>query len=155
MGANPRGPAIGRMKDTHEEEARGRAALSPRDLRTDRPANLAVLAGVASGIALTVAVIALLVPTGYAGRENPLYWLLMAPVVWWSWATVDFRPWATRLLPWLFAALPLAALLLLAMVRPLGEADRVTLALVAALDAALGVAGWRWWRRSGLRAPRP
>jgi len=69
-------------------------------LRADLRANFAVLVGIASAIALTVAVISLVVPRGYVrSRGDARYWLLMMPVAWWAWAAMDFSAWALVVLP--------------------------------------------------------
>lgn len=119
-------------------------------LQRDRAANLAVLAGIGSAIGLTVAVISLLVPTGYAGRSDPLYWLLMLPVVVWAWAAVAFRPWALRVLPVVLAGIPVTTVLLVIALPGSTRADRVTLWIVAGLSLVLGLAGWRWRGQSAL-----
>ncbi len=59
--------------------------MSPdyKALRADRRASLAMLAGIVSAVALTVALISLVVPQGYVqSRGDPRYWLLMVPVAW-------------------------------------------------------------------------
>ena len=122
-----------------------------QSLRRDRAANLAVLAGIASGIAVTVAVISMAVPQGYtAARGDPRYWLLMLPVAIWAWSAVDFARWAVRLLPVVLVGTPLVAAALALGLPGMDRVDRITWWVVTAIALACGIAGWRWRRRSGL-----
>ena len=122
-----------------------------QSLRRDRAANLAVLAGMASGIAVTVAVISMAVPQGHtAARGDPRYWLLMLPVAIWAWSAVDFARWAVRLLPLVLVGTPLVAAGLALGLPGMDRVDRITWWVVTAIALACGIAGWRWRRRSGL-----
>lgn len=67
-------------------------------LRKDRRSNWAAGLAAIAAIAATVSLIGLLVDgSQYQARANPLYWLLMLPVVWWVGGLGGFRANRVRL----------------------------------------------------------
>jgi len=67
-------------------------------LRRDRRSNAAVLLAALAALAATISVISISVGgTQYQARANPLYWLLMAPMLWWVVGLTTFAPRYVRL----------------------------------------------------------
>ena len=89
-------------------------------LRKDKRSNWAAGFAAVAGISATVSLIGLLV-TGsqYQARENPFYWLLMLPVIWWLSGLGRFEPRAVRF--WkpalLLSVIVAAAVLIFAVAR--------------------------------------
>ena len=124
----------------------------PEVLRRDRPTNLIVIAAVVSAIALTVALVGVVLPAGNgSGRNDPRYWLMMLPVAVFAWSLLSFRGWAMPLLPVVLVGSPLIAAAL-ALARPGAAAEATMLWLAAAtglvcLAVAAGLArGSALWR---------
>ncbi len=118
----------------------------PIDLRKDRPANLAVLAGFGTGVMLTATVISRIVEPGFIEqRSNPVYWSLMIPIVIWVLLAAEWKSWALRLLPVILAAAPLGSGLIAAL------AGSTTLWVLTAISVVLSLLGYRWRQMSGLR----
>ena len=118
----------------------------PVDLRGDRPANLAVLAGFGTGVMLTAAVISRIVEPGFIEqRSNPVYWLLMMPIVIWVLFAAEWKSWALWLLPIILAAAPLGSGLIAAL------AGSTTLWVLTAISVVLSLLGYRWRQMSGMR----
>lgn len=123
-------------------------------LRRDGPSSWAAGLAIVAAIAATLAAIGLLVGGAGVGRGNPLYWVLLAPLVWWASGMLGFEPRPTRLLPAVTAIAPVLAALCLALA--LAQERDLTpfaIAFAVALAAALGS---RWaWTRSLLRREGP
>jgi hypothetical protein len=67
-------------------------------LRKDRRSNAAAILATIAAIAATMTVISVTIEGGVAeSRANPLYWLLMVPMVWWVTGLTSFEPRAVRL----------------------------------------------------------
>ena len=110
-------------------------------LKRHVPTNLAILAGFASGAMLVAAITFMSVPRGYtAARGDPRYWLVMLPLIVWTWGAASLNAWALRLLAIVLLIAPAgcaAVALLAGPGRPSG--DIITLWVLAA--AALVFAG--------------
>lgn len=91
-------------------------------LRKDRRSNWAAGFAGAATIAATVSLIGLLVEgSQYQARGNPLYWVLMLPVVWWLSGLGGFEPRAVR---WWKPVLLLSVIIAaIALVLAVGRAD--------------------------------
>ncbi len=91
-------------------------------LRKDRRSNWAVGMAAIASISATVSLTALLVDgSQYQARGNPLYWLLMLPVVWWLSSLGSFEPRAVRW--WKPALLTSVAIATLACFMAVGKPD--------------------------------
>lgn len=67
-------------------------------LRKDTRSNAAALLAALAALAGTLTVISLTVSgTHYELRANPLYWLLLAPMLWWVTGLTSFEPRHVRL----------------------------------------------------------
>jgi len=67
-------------------------------LRKDRRSNAAALLAALAALVGTLTVISLTVGgTQYQSRANPLYWLLMVPMLWWVTGLTSFEPRHVRL----------------------------------------------------------
>jgi hypothetical protein len=119
-----------------------------RRLRQDRAANIGVLAAFMAALPSALAWMGLLLPLDRAAdRGNPVYWLIMLPVVFWTVAAGSFAPWALRLLRPVLLLAPLLAALALAIA--FGRGDSPTPWLVAlAVSVAAALIGWRAYGRS-------
>lgn len=68
-------------------------------LKRDVPTTVALLAGIAAAVMPVLSTTYIFVPHGHiAAREDPLYWLIMLPVLYWGWGVTSFDPWAIRLI---------------------------------------------------------
>lgn len=75
-------------------------------LRKDRRSNAAALFAAVAVLAATISLVSVTVGgTPYQARANPLYWLLMAPGVWWVVGLTGFE---ARHVRWWFPALAAA-----------------------------------------------
>ncbi|MEH3147719.1 MAG: hypothetical protein PGN34_20780 [Methylobacterium frigidaeris] len=109
-------------------------------LRKDRRSNVAAGFAVVAGLVATLTVIAASVPGSHSeARANPLYWLLMLPLVWWANALAAFEPRAVRIWRPALALACLADAACLALTVGRQEdwtAGAVSLAIVLAAAAA-------------------
>ena len=107
-------------------------------LRRDRRSNAAVLLAALAALAGTISVISISVEgTQYQARANLLYWLLMAPMVWWVVGLTTFAPRYVRLWTPALALACLASIVAaLATMREAGGWTAQTIACVVTLAAA-------------------
>jgi hypothetical protein len=120
-----------------------------RRLRKDRQASIAVLAGCAAGLAAVLAWMGVLLPADRAvNRIDPLYWLMVAPLVAWALAATGFAPWALRLLRPILIVAPLAAAAALVWALLCAQVSIMPWVLAAIAAAAAGALGWRARARS-------
>ncbi len=88
------------------------------DPRSQWSAGLAILVG----LALTLSVIGLLVDgSQIESRGNPLYWFLMAPLVWWGSELMGFEARAVMIMPVVTWLAPLGSAICLAIAMGRGE----------------------------------
>ncbi len=67
-------------------------------LRRDKRSNAAALLAALAALAGTLTVISLSIGgTHYDSRANPLYWVLMVPMIWWVTGLTSFEPRHVRL----------------------------------------------------------
>lgn len=67
-------------------------------LRKDRRSNAAAMLAALACLTATVSIISIAVGgTHYQSRANPLYWILMLPMVWWVSGLSRFEPRSVRL----------------------------------------------------------
>ncbi|USU09726.1 hypothetical protein NF700_05490 [Sphingomonadaceae bacterium OTU29MARTA1] len=104
--------------------------------RSQWAAGLAVIAG----LAVTLAVIGLLVPGNhFESRANPLYWLLMLPLVWWASELMGFEPLAVQIMPWVTSLAPLGSAICLAVAFSIGEPWQIWLVdFIICICASIG-----------------
>lgn len=115
-------------------------------LKRHVPTNLALLAGVASGLMLVLLATDLL---DAEMRSNPLHWLLMAPLLVWGWGMISFDPWAVRLIVPIIIGVPIAALGA-AILNGAHGGDRTAIWILASLSVVFAVAGGLALSRSPL-----
>jgi prepilin signal peptidase PulO-like enzyme (type II secretory pathway) len=119
-----------------------------RRLRQDRAANVGVLAAFMAALPSAVAWMGLLLPLNRAAdRSNPVYWLIMLPVVFWTLAAGSFAPWAVRLLRPVLLLAPLAAALALTVAFSRDASPAPWLAALA-ISVTAALIGWRAYGRS-------
>ena len=110
-------------------------------LKRDVPTTVALLAGLAAAAMPVLAATYIMVPHGYvASRGNPLYWLIMLPVVYWAWGIMSFDPWAVRLLAPLLLIAPITDVLI-AVFSGMSGGDQTALWVLASLSIIFSVGG--------------
>lgn len=107
-------------------------------LRKDRRSNVAVLLAVVAVLAATTSLISATVGgTQYQARANPLYWLLMAPMVWWVIGVSGFEARYVRLwIPALVLASGLSIVVAAVAMHAVGSWTVQTVACAVTLAAA-------------------
>jgi len=107
-------------------------------LRKDRLSNAAALLATLAALAATLNVISLTVGgTQYKARANPLYWLLMVPMLWWVTGLTSFEPLHVRLWkPALVLACIVSAISAFVAMRAAGTWTAQTVACAVTLLAA-------------------
>lgn len=110
-------------------------------LKRDVPTTIALLAAVAASAMPVLSLTFILVPHGYtASRGNPLYWLIMLPVVYWVWAAMAFDPWAIRMIALILVLAPIVDGLI-ALFSGMSGGDLTALWVLAALSLVLSIVG--------------
>jgi hypothetical protein len=107
-------------------------------LRNDRRSNAAAIGAAIAALAATMTVISVTVQGGVTeSRANPLYWLLMLPMVWWVNGLTSFEPRAVRLWkPALAIASGTSSIAALLAIRAAGTWTGQTVACTVTLIAA-------------------
>ncbi len=110
-------------------------------LKRDVPTTVALLAGVLAALMPVLSLTYLLVPHGHiAARENPLYWLIMLPVLFWGWGITSFDPWAIRALVPVLIIAPVADVLI-AMFSGMSGGDQTGMWVLAGLSITFSIVG--------------
>lgn len=124
-------------------------------LRKDTPSSWAAGLAFVALLAATLSVMDLTVYGASAeSRGNPLYWLLMVPVVWWTSELAGFEPRAVRMLgvvTWLAPAIALTCLLIVF----LQQEAWLTALVLASMSIVAAVGSRRFYARSLLRREGP
>lgn len=107
-------------------------------LRKDRRSNAAVLLATLAALVSTISLISITIGgTHYQSRANPLYWLLMAPMVWWVVGLTGFEARHVRLwTPALALASGISIVAAAVTMRTAGGWTGQTIACVVTLVAA-------------------
>ncbi|UAJ08643.1 hypothetical protein [Polymorphobacter megasporae] len=110
-------------------------------LKRDVPMTVANLAGLAAALMPVLSTTYILVPHGYlASHGNPLYWLIMLPVLYWGLGVTSFDPWAIRLLAPVLIIAPVTDILI-AKFSGLSGSDLTGMWVLAALSVMFAIVG--------------